>query len=110
VQAESRQKARARIRPVSTNYSALNPLFSSIRVEDSPSHSRITLWIEGKNIGELTIGAEQRRDFLALFFTREDVVCKANGKVVAKPDFITPQVQLLSEYGDVVTFEDIDKK
>lgn len=52
-----------------TEYNALDDLFSSIKVEENEQHTKVTLFIDGKNIGTLCCGKEDRTGLLHLFFT-----------------------------------------
>ncbi|MCY3762618.1 MAG: hypothetical protein OXH50_15315 [Gemmatimonadetes bacterium] len=98
---------------MSTCFHDLKDPWSNLVVEEGPEHCRMTLWDnQGSQAGSLTVRAEDGHEAIRQFF-RDDPVCQtwfdARGKVLRKyRDART--ATLLSEYGGVVTGEELRKE
>ena len=90
---------------MSTYYDALNPLFSSVDVMIEGKHTKITLFIKGKNIGTVTVlDEDEAQEFLQLLFNIEDVAMRVGKKLhILKPFDV--EGLLLSGYGDLITLK-----
>lgn len=77
---------------MATYYTALDKLFSSIKLEETGPQTKITLFINGQNIGTLVANKEDRTPLLELLFTED---ANRGNDPVHKNRF------LLSEYGEL---------
>lgn len=95
---------------MSTYYSDLKEPWSSIRVEVVGPHTKVTLWTEGQNVGTLTLGKEDMSVVLKQLFSENDV-CHTSAIGGGKHELVRLRQhrssQLLSEYGDIVEFNEL---
>lgn len=99
---------------MSTHFHALDPLFSSVRVETNPVHTKVTLFVRGQNIGTLCVSQGDGESLLNLIFTVRDSVdvCGLPLGVtdIAHPAYMEDSAQLLSEHGEVTTLGALRQK
>ena len=97
---------------MSTYYRELQNPLTSIRVEGTGPHKTISLWAHGAKIGMLTVSAgDEADDVVRMFFGEEVCVVTAAGDGKTRLTVLVdrqPRATLLSEYGEIVSFEQLD--
>jgi hypothetical protein len=88
---------------MSTSYDALNLLYSSVRIEEIGQHFKIFLFSEGKNVGMLCFGINQKVYVLDTLFTRMSVVTSTARELIINDQGLNDSDQLLSDYGEITT-------
>ena len=99
---------------MSTVYRELNYPWSSIKVKENPTHTRIALWEKGAYVGELTVSSDNLSDILPQFFGEEVMQHYAgpdNSVKLIRLEGRPPRTdQMLSEYSDLVSLRDLEKR
>ena len=101
---------------MSTYYKELNYPWSSIRVSENPAHTRITLWEKGANVGTIVVSTKEAPSVISQFFGKEDVMQhfasgRPSGVSLVRLEDRPPRAdQMLSEYGEIVSLRDLERK
>jgi len=98
---------------MSTEYYDLAEPFSSIRLDESGPHVRVTLWEAGANVGTLTLTRDGATAFLRLLADRQTVRASTSyggadrGCVVTADPGLRDELQVISEYGELKTLAEV---
>ena len=97
-----------------TNYYRLRSPITHLRLEESPGHDRLTLWVNHANAGTITLRNEETHEFILGFVDKNEPIMYAywsgfeQGTVVRiKKANLLDKTVVISEYGEVLTVAEV---
>ena len=105
---------------MSTSYYRLAPPVTHIRIEERGEHCEVYLWLNHANVGSITVRNDEKKELIRLFTLYEDDShCplrthwggKERGAIVTINDeTISNQAVVISEYGELLTVEQVKNR
>ena len=104
---------------MTTEYYLLKKPFTSIRVERSTAHDKLTLWVKHENIGTLTLTAGTAHEILMMFASTDCWVMMTHfgGSLVGcvvkerlRAGALDPDQILIDEYGGISTVAEVRRR
>ena len=102
---------------MSTTYYALKSPVTSLRLDGSPAHTKLTIFVNHANVGELTLANSELGDVLRMFKGDYEVLHARwggveRGCVVTQTDsalaaMLDNDTQVISEYGQLFTIGEV---